>query len=83
MKVICIDASRGKVYGNIPEFKEGEILTAKQCEIYSIAYTILEYPNNLDGIPVSWLKERFIPLSEIDEMELIEKRCELIKIPLA
>ena len=68
MKVICIDSSPGINTGEIPPFKEGEILTAENRDDIPNRYWIIEYPDH------SWKKSRFIPISEIDELELAEQR---------
>lgn len=69
MKVICIDAS-DKGIGK-PPFSEGEILSATQSH-HPDDYYILEY-KEFNGV-CGWQKSRFIPLSEIDEMELTKQR---------
>jgi hypothetical protein len=74
MKVMCIDASLGRVSGTIPKFKEGDIVTASQCSISKDSFTISEHPLNKCGGSISWCKKRFIPCSGIDEMEILEER---------
>lgn len=61
MKVICIDASPGRMTKRIPPFYEGEQLTATQGP-HPLDYLIEEYPNTL-----GWDKKRFVPISTIDE----------------
>ncbi len=74
MKVICIDASKGKQSGLKLPFKEGDILTAIQSAHYPASYKIIEYPYAIDGYPACYTKDRFIPLSTIDETELQQHR---------
>lgn len=66
MKVICIDASPGFRSEENPPFSEGQILEASQSPYHELDYLI--YPDKSRG----WHQKRFIPLSEIDEMESIE-----------
>lgn len=68
MKVICIDANKNPISTHTPPFKEGDTLTAAQCPVYHDHYDILEHPTE-SGIPISWGKYRFIPISTIDETE--------------
>jgi len=68
MKVMCIDASKGVRTGTTPPFKEGEVCEAVQCPVYSDSYEI-----NGDTTKC-WIKRRFIPLSTIDETELLHNR---------
>ena len=77
MKVICIDAT-GHSAGFIP-IPEGDIVNASQCPVHKDSYDILEYPVDCYGCPVSYKKYRFVPLSTIDETELIrERKTELV-----
>lgn len=73
MKVMCIDASKGKGIGCMPPFKERDVLTAKQSPRFKDSYTLKEHPFCACGIcggtKKSWLKSRFIPLSDIDETQ--------------
>lgn len=71
MKVICIDDSIGKHNQHIPNFKAGEVCDAEQDDIYDDCYEI-------NGGDVAWYKKRFIPLSSIDETELLEQREEAL-----
>lgn len=73
MKVICIDASIGKLTGDVPSFKEGDVLTAVQSG-WPHSYIILEYEYYKYPIKKSWKKYRFIPLSEIDETEFVREK---------
>lgn len=71
MKVMCIrDDFKEKT--NNPSV--GEILTASQNCVYPQAYDIHEYLIDFDGTPQCFLKSYFIPLSAIDETELVKER---------
>lgn len=72
MKVMCIDDKPGQ-YSRCP-FKVGEIVTVKQCPAFENNYDVIEYPSTPDGQLCSWSKTRFIPLSDIDETELVKER---------
>ena len=72
MKVLCVDASIGKHNKSVPNFKEGEICEAVQCPIIDECYEI-------NGGWTSWYKTRFVPISNIDEMELLEQREALLQ----
>lgn len=77
MRVICIDATINMQAPNPckPLFKEGQCLDVEQCSQHMGNYKVLQYPNSPQhGKPVSWRKERFIPLSSIDEKELQKER---------
>lgn len=74
MRVVCIDASVGKKSGEVPNFKEGQVCNAIQSPIYKNSYNVLESLYSTDGRLQSWYKDRFIPLSEIDELELVNKK---------
>jgi len=72
MKVMCIDGNWYK--GLVPTFKgpkENEVVTVIDsvtcCGVP--CYGLLEYTS-----PEYWEQENFIPLSNIDEMELLEQR---------
>lgn len=71
IKVMVIDAE-------LAPFKEGEIVDI--VDHYQKHHSgqpqvrCIQYPNNLKGFPCLWLKRRFIPLSNIDETELIKER---------
>ncbi len=74
MKVICIDASKGRIYGNIPPFKEGEVVNVRECENAGY-YDLIPSQQTADKTGfVFWNKKRFIPLSTIDETELLQQR---------
>ena len=66
MKVICVDASVGFQSGEKPRFSEGQVLEATQSPYHELDYLI--HPDKSRG----WHHKRFIPLSEINEMELVE-----------
>jgi len=77
MKVICID---DKPHSNsnkwIQLLKEGETYHVRKEVIADgadgneqVAYDLVEF-----GFPYAFGKNRFIPLSNIDEMELLEQR---------
>ncbi len=77
MKVMVIDDSPRTGYGvdasgrkfthrYTPPFKYGEVVTASQSERDADMYRLEEYLE-LDGMDMHWSKDRFIPLSEIDE----------------
>lgn len=72
MKVMCIDDSLNNPYAIIIPF--GEIVTASQSLKHHDVYDIAEYPLGTDGRSMSYYKWRFAPLSNIDEMELLEQR---------
>lgn len=74
MRVICIDNSDMGL-GKCPELTEGAEYTAIQCDVYPQNYQLLEVLfDPADGISVSYNKCRFIPLSEIDEKDLVNKK---------
>lgn len=74
-KVICIDASVGKNFGIIPKFKEGDILDALPSftgdEDY---YRIVQHDYEEGAGYIEWWSRRFIPLSSIDETEILKNR---------
>lgn len=71
MKVMCIDAE-------LAPFKEGDIVTIKPSNLIhssgQLQVEVLEYPENIRGKLTVWLRRRFIPLSDIDETELVKER---------
>lgn len=77
MKVLCIDASIGRIHGAVPSFKEGDELfvsyvSSKKGELY---YRIKGHEACLKtGILTDWVSDRFIPISNIDEKKLIKER---------
>jgi hypothetical protein len=55
--------------------KVGEIVTVvSESPIYPCSWYIAEYPVGTCGNKQSLPKKRFAPLSEIDEMELVNER---------
>ena len=72
MKVLCIDdiSTKGK---KLEQIKIGETYTASQCPVHPNNYDLAEVPT-YKGYPVSYHKKCFIPLSDIDERELIQHR---------
>jgi len=79
MKVICIEGgkiSRQIIVGGEVYPKEGEVYTAYQHHFHDDCYDLEEMPPNVNGKRVGYQKRRFAPLSNIDEMELLEERQE-------
>ncbi len=74
MKVICIDVSPGLSSKQLPPFKIGEILIAYQSKVFPENFNIGKYLYDDNGLLQSWGKYRFIPLSNIDETELLKER---------
>jgi len=72
MKVMCIDDKFVFYDGSEPKY--GEIVTASQCQVYNECYDLAEYPKDSFGMIQSFKKIRFIPLSDIDETELVKER---------
>lgn len=74
MKVVCIDSSNRTENFAERLLKEGNVYTAHQCACFIDCYQITEVPyDTLDGVFVSFKKDRFIPLSERDETELVNE----------
>lgn len=75
MKVICIDATP-RIYPTC-NLKEGERYTVQRESSCRHGYILKEIksPHNYEG---SYWKDRFIPLSEIDEMQLINELSKTI-----
>jgi len=71
MKVMCID-DKFQIIKNHPQY--GEIVTAYQSERITECYRLLEYMTDKDGLENHFSKKRFIPLSDIDETELVKER---------
>jgi len=81
MKVICIAKSKWSCKNNPndntgPSF--GEIVTASNDETNDNYYNLNEYPLDKAGNIASYNKHFFIPLSTIDEPELLEQRKQLL-----
>ena len=73
MKVMCINDDFLEKDGNEP--KVGEIVTVVGiCQKYKGNYFLLEYPRCKQGIRISFRPNRFAPISDIDEKELIKER---------
>lgn len=75
MKVMCIKNGLWKSkllgFGTFgPSF--GDICTVNSVD--GDDYWLNEWPTNEAGTPTTWHKKNFIPLSNIDEMELLEQR---------
>ena len=73
MKVICIDDSMGRNFPEIPNFKVGDILTA-ESEANGFYFITEHLFSSINSSLVSWCVKRFIPLSNIDETELLKER---------
>lgn len=76
MKVICIidktwSSKKNPGDKSGPQF--GEECTASQCPVHKDAYDIAEYPYNSKGLPQSFMKSQFVPVSEIDETEFVRE----------
>jgi hypothetical protein len=77
MKVMCIDDSKGKRFGYTPTFKVGDILevVATKQEGYYTYYLLKGHERVKEKSGNTyWNERRFAPLSEIDEMELVNER---------
>lgn len=73
MKVMFIDDTNVPCVAIVP--KIGEIVTIDgNSYFYPNNYYIKEYFFDKKGNPQSFKKRRFIPLSDIDEKELIKER---------
>jgi hypothetical protein len=71
MKVICIDAS-GFIY--CKPLTEGAIYDVIQSDVYPDSWIVKGFEKSIGGNNASYKKIRFIPLSNIDEMEIIKQR---------
>lgn len=75
MKVVCIDGKHNDplVTYYLPE---GVPLDVYQCPTFCDTYRVSGYDHikNTLGGSISWRKRRFIPLSQIDELEILEQR---------
>jgi len=76
MKVICIDASG--LYPHTPPIQEGQVYTTDghpDNDFYHEHYCLAEIPTMCsNGYRYGYFKCRFIPVSDIDETELIRER---------
>lgn len=79
MKVICITDIHPDRGDKVKQLKIGEYYTASQCQVYPRNYDIAEVPT-FQGLPVSYRKEFFAPLSSIDETEF-ERNYNLVTLP--
>lgn len=76
MKVICIHTgawvdNKGLIFTG-PEF--GEDVYVEQCKVWHTNYTVQGYGTQSDGRIYSYRKENFIPLSDIDELQLVNEK---------
>lgn len=76
MKLVCINTAL--VPSDFPKLEEGQIYTSDGSpdnDINNDYYCLAEIPWMCDnGYRYGYLKSRFIPLSNIDETELIRER---------
>jgi hypothetical protein len=70
MRVICIDDSGC-------DLKEGHDYNVTQSPYASDMYTVYGF-EIFDGWFAGYYKHRFIPLSNIDELELVNKKEEVV-----
>ena len=75
MKVICIDAS-GHVF-NYP-LEEGAVYDVYQSTSFADSWKVVGFEFSKRGVPANYKKRRFIPLSNIDEMEVLENERQLV-----
>lgn len=81
MKVLCIDASN-QVNDGTPNVIEGEVYTAIGVTITDTSFILKELDRGNDCLNVQlgirttggYSKRRFVPISNIDEKELIKER---------
>jgi len=75
MKAICIDAKGTEL--DPVKLVEGKLYEVTQCKKFEYSYHvhgITPYKEAITGAKVvSLYKSRFLPLSEIDEMELVNE----------
>ncbi len=77
MKAIVIDASKGKSKPwPIPNFKEGDIVDIENIPSDPHLYRVEQHLKIEDGRNAGWGKERFIPLSDKDEQDILFHRLE-------
>lgn len=73
MRVMCISQKMAK--NGMYTIPFGETVTVVgESPVYTDSWYIAEYPVSKDGIKCSYKKIHFIPLSNIDEMELVNER---------
>lgn len=73
MKVLCIDDSIGRNYGNIPNFVYNEVLDVLDASFrgWDDYYIVLKQPKSNDGKRnLYWHKRRFIPCSDQENIVL-------------
>jgi len=75
MKVLCIEGTPS--HPLVRPLPEGCVLIASQCPVYENNYDIEGHEYMTDGKPVSHHKRRFIPVSDIDETELVNTKEEV------
>lgn len=78
MRVICVDNSAG-VYGHGAFLVEGNGYNVFQCPTHPDGYKVqglLYDPRN--GRHISFAKSRFIPLSEIEELSIVNLETEKV-----
>lgn len=69
MKVICIDASPNKHGVEPPDLKEGDIYNKVSESVVPEGYVVYD----LSGCEFQYGAFRFVPLSSIDETEMIRE----------
>lgn len=77
MKVLCINNKpiRGLANGHLEMIQEGAIYTVDTNVNSCVLYVLLEATRiEPDGEIIAFSKKRFIPLSDIDETQLIKER---------
>lgn len=80
MRAICIHTGAwidndGLIFTG-PEF--GEDVYVTQCKVWHHNYNVQGYGVQPDGRIYSYRKENFIPLSDIDETELVTQKQEIV-----
>lgn len=81
MRALCINDRVGDITGERPNFKFGDLVEVSQRTVYENCFDVTQHLYNFKtGERKSWFKSRFIPLSDIDETELIKEREQLITI---
>lgn len=83
MKVLCINnkfldkaCNRNEYLSQLKEFEEYTV-TQFTPDFFDGFYHLLEIPT---PPTIGFAAERFVPLSEIDEMELVNERVELLTV---
>lgn len=76
MKAICIDGTPNTECGfSLPEFVPLEV---RHSTKYQDCFSVKGYETAVMENRVYWHKRRFIPLSNIDETELIKEREQIL-----